>query len=69
MRRSRVESAITIVLRGNPEETENQIQKLFQNITGDIESPAEVPTEVIQDTPKPQTNQFIDPFEPLTPLN
>ena len=69
MRRSRVETAITIVLRGNPEETENQIQKLFQNITGVVESPAEVPTEVVQDTPKPQTNQFIDPFEPLTPLN
>lgn len=69
MRRSRVETAITIVLRGNPEETENQIQKLFQNITGDIESPVEVPAEVVQDTPKPQTNQFIDPFEPLSPLN
>jgi len=67
MRRSRVETAITIVLRGNPEETENQIQKLFQNITGDVESLTESPTEVVHDSPKPQNNQFIDPFEPLTP--
>lgn len=29
MRRSRVETAIHIVLKGNPEETESQIQKIY----------------------------------------
>jgi len=32
MRRSRVETAIHIALRGNPEETEAQLQRIFQSI-------------------------------------
>lgn len=34
MRRSRVETAIHIVLKGNPEETENQIQKIYELLVG-----------------------------------
>lgn len=35
MRRSRVETAIQIALRGDLEETENQLQKIYQAITGE----------------------------------
>lgn len=34
IRRSRIETAIHIVLHGNPEETENQVQKIYQSISG-----------------------------------
>ncbi|HOX96033.1 MAG TPA: ParB/RepB/Spo0J family partition protein [Candidatus Woesebacteria bacterium] len=68
MRRSRIETAIHIVLKGNPEETESQIQKIYdlivtpqgatpQSSTQPVEKPAEEPVS-------PTT--YSNPFEPFT---
>ncbi|HEX9008238.1 MAG TPA: ParB/RepB/Spo0J family partition protein [Patescibacteria group bacterium] len=46
MRRSRVETAIHIVLRGNPEETESQIQTIYSAIVKRGQSPEVTPIEV-----------------------
>ncbi|EKD56459.1 MAG: hypothetical protein ACD_58C00181G0002 [uncultured bacterium] len=53
IRRSRVETAIHIVLRGNPEQTENQIQKIYQQLTN-----------VTSETP-PTSTTHTSPFEPI----
>jgi ParB family chromosome partitioning protein len=54
MRRSRVETAIHIVLRGNPEETEVQIQKIHDSLVSANPQPdqsQEVISSVTDDTP------------------
>ncbi len=82
MRRSRVETAIHIVLKGNPQETENQIQKIHDALIGQNSSPKE-PSEVLPETPETsentnqpavqseipapaQADSYSNPFEPLT---
>ncbi len=51
MRRSRIETAIHIVLKGNPEETEKQIQKIHNML-------------VPSDNP-PEESTYTNPFEPF----
>ena len=58
MRRSRVETAIHIVLRGNPEETESQVQKIYQLLASNTES----------STPE-VNNSLSDSFEPILPVD
>jgi len=76
MRRSRVETAIHIVLKGNPEETEGQIQKIYDMLvvpskqvaqpeekevdSKDSESVFEVTPE-----PAPEETTYSNPFEPM----
>lgn len=70
MRRSRVETAIHIVLKGNPEQTESQIQKIYdllvvpQSIreTEPTSSPTPEPTAPEPVTPE---NTYSNPFEPM----
>ncbi len=66
MRLSRVETAIHIVLKGNPEETETQIQKIYDLIVG-VPKP-EVQTEKeeeIKTQESPTENTYSNPFEPM----
>ena len=76
MRRSRVETALHIVLRGNPEETEIQIQKIHNALVAQ-EKPRESYTEIEETIsteqtlpPTPEvvdtTPSYYNPFEPLT---
>jgi hypothetical protein len=69
MRRSRVETAIHIVLKGNPEETEKQIQKIHNSLVEkNSTSPLEPTPEIIADA-KPEevknTDAYSNPFEPF----
>lgn len=52
MRRSRIETAIHIVLKGNPEETEAQIQQIYSSITKkeatNVDELAQAKEELIQ---------------------
>ncbi len=59
MRRSRVETAIHIVLRGNPEETENQVQKIYGALAG---TPGD--TTAVQTAPA-----YNNSFEPILPVD
>jgi|WetSurMetagenome_2_1015567.scaffolds.fasta_scaffold55082_2 ParB family transcriptional regulator, chromosome partitioning protein len=84
MRRSRVETAIHIVLKGNPEETETQIQKIYDLLVTPVkkvEQPAEIPVEkpvetiveekfetIIEETPSSYSNPF-EPFLNSSPIN
>lgn len=76
MRRSRVETAIHIVLRGNPEETETQIQKIHDSLVASnpIESPV-IPSAVEESPSTITTSEttYASPFEPFsdtfTPLS
>ena len=43
MRRSRVETAIHIVFRGNPEQTEEQVKQIYTILTGENQSLSEKP--------------------------
>lgn len=81
MRRSRVETAIHIVLKGNPEETETQIQKIHDLLvstpTNQETQPETKPEEVIeekteptqevasQDTNEAVSSSYSNPFEPF----
>lgn len=76
MRRSRVETAIHIVLKGNPEETESQIQKIYDMlVVPQKQTEAPVKTEevvsvaesVFEVTPEPSSlgNTYSNPFEPM----
>ena len=76
MRRSRVETAIHIVLRGNPEETEVQIQKIHDSLVSANPQPEqnqEVISSVTDDTPPETETTYSSPFEPFsdtfTPLS
>ncbi len=57
MRRSRVETAIHIVLRGNPEETEAQVQKIYELLANNNSA-----------TPA-QSSSFSNSFEPILPVD
>lgn len=59
MRRSRVETAIQIVLRGNPEETEAQVQKIYESLAN--VKPAEEST--------PTQPAYNNSFEPILPVD
>ena len=48
MRRSRVETAIQIVLKGTPEETESQLEKIYKSLSNKTSKPTKV-----KETPKP----------------
>lgn len=64
MRRSRVETAITIVLRGNPQETEGQVQKIYSSLTGDTAKTTPPQTQEAN-----TTSTYKDPFEPILPIS
>lgn len=74
MRRSRKETAITIVLNGNPESTEKQIQKIHDLFVPEsVESPVLESTESfdspVADTAESNTeteNTYSNPFEPFS---
>ena len=73
MRRSRVETAISIVLRGRPEETEQQLKKICSALTGN-ESANEVKDEpVTESITAAAANEinpaFSNPFEPILPID
>ena len=71
MRRSRVETAIHIVLRGNPEETETQIQKIHDSLVSSAATSTSLPTtdyvteSVVEETVTSDT--YTNPFEPFSP--
>lgn len=62
MRRSRVETAIHIVLRGNPEETENQVQKIYSALAV---APAANDSPTVVQTSSAYSNSF----EPILPVD
>lgn len=56
MRRSRIETAIHIVLKGNPQETEEQIQSIYSALTGKAEEEKPVAEEKpIEEAQTPET--------------
>jgi ParB family transcriptional regulator, chromosome partitioning protein len=68
MRRSKIETAIHIVLKGNPEETEKQIQKIHDSLVK-----KEIKSENTEEVAKEQTQEEVEavnqsvntnPFEP-----
>ena len=63
IRRSRIETAIHIVLKGNPEQTEGQIQKIYQMLTSPISAPA-LANEPAS-TPVVDATSHSNPFEPI----
>lgn len=69
MRRSRIETAIHIVIKGNPEETEKQIQKIHnllvsESTPGFKESEeSQSNEEVVEETQ--QEEAYTNPFEPF----
>ncbi|HCQ30842.1 TPA: hypothetical protein DIU27_00460 [Candidatus Collierbacteria bacterium] len=65
MRRSRVETAIHIVLRGNPEETEKQIQKIHDSLVTSSTTPVIAPPET-ESTYSNPFEPFSDSFAPLS---
>jgi hypothetical protein len=78
MRRSRVETALHIVLKGNPEETEKQIQKIHDSLV--VSNSTEMPTldqsvesgqsEPIAEVVQPvEESTYSNPFEPFTQAN
>ncbi|MEK7063923.1 MAG: ParB/RepB/Spo0J family partition protein [Patescibacteria group bacterium] len=69
MRRSRIETAISIVLRGKPEETEQQLKKICIALsTGEVTN--EVAEETIPETTAANAAPaFTNPFEPILPID
>lgn len=70
MRRSRIETAIHIVLKGNPQETENQIQRIHDAIVGFPAgtTPASSPSVSYPDpepVETPAQSSYSNPFEPM----
>ncbi|KKS94617.1 MAG: Chromosome partitioning protein ParB [Candidatus Collierbacteria bacterium GW2011_GWB1_44_6] len=69
MRRSRLETAIHIVLKGNPEETEKQIQKIHDSLVIPGATPIIAKSdsdEAISDTQESVENTYSNPFEPFS---
>lgn len=64
MRRSRMETALTIVLKGNPEETEKQIQKIHDSLVTQGASAAAPETESTPTAPETEST-YTSPFEPF----
>ncbi|MFZ2202102.1 MAG: ParB/RepB/Spo0J family partition protein [Microgenomates group bacterium] len=72
MRRSRVETAISIVLRGKPEETEQQLKKICVALSGETSNGIkdESVEEIISETPTVNAAPaFTNPFEPILPID
>ena len=75
MRRSRVETAIQIVLKGTPEETETQLKKIYSSLSNGDPKPAPKPAESPVSAPKPVDGSELsavrsvakDSSEPSTP--
>lgn len=70
MRRSRIETALHIVLKGNPEETEKQIQRIHNSLVGKNETPneSESVSEEIENQEEVTTvseSAYSNPFEPF----
>lgn len=61
MRRSRVETAIHIVLKGNPEDTEKQLQNIYDAIT------LPIPVPEINNQPEKKTKEEKETKEEKTP--
>lgn len=55
MRRSRVETAIQIVLKGTPEETEEQLKKIYSSLSGVSDSSGVEPKAPEPKTPEPKS--------------
>jgi ParB-like chromosome segregation protein Spo0J len=77
IRRSRVETALHIVLRGKPEDTEEQIQRIYRSLASPqtpapnpalTESNPETIIDDNQTPPKKDTN-YTNPFEPINDNN
>ena len=73
MRRSRIETAISIVLRGKPEETEQQLKKICSALIGN-ESVNEVKDEPVSESTVEiaavaAAPAFSNPFEPILPID
>ncbi|KKU05891.1 MAG: hypothetical protein UX08_C0001G0018 [Candidatus Collierbacteria bacterium GW2011_GWB1_45_35] len=64
MRRSRLETAIHIVLKGNPEATERQIQKIHDSLV-----PSESVIAEPESTYSSPYEPFASPFAPMTPVS
>ena len=73
MRRSRIETAIHIVLKGNPEETESQIQKIYDSLVGHEPAPEKTPENIepleLEKSPPIESAEtettYTNPFEPI----
>ena len=73
MRRSRIETAIHIVLKGNPEETESQIQKIYDSLVGHEPAPEKTPENIEPLEPEKSPpiesaeteTTYTNPFEPI----
>ena len=73
MRRSRIETAIHIVLKGNPQETESQIQKIFDSLVGTpvqaepvhLEVEKEKEEDVQVENSSPVETSYANPYEPI----
>lgn len=73
MRRSRVETAIQIVLKGTPEQTEEQLNNIYKSLSNTTPTP-ESPPNLVPDPqpeadgllPQEKTSEYSNPFEPLT---
>lgn len=64
MRRSRIETAISIALRGTPEETEEQLKKVVAALTSGETVAVESETPVAA-----PAAAFANPFEPILPID
>ena len=62
MRRSRVETAIHIVLKGDPEETEKQLQSIYDAIT------LPIPTPKVEEKAKEKVKEEVKKDKPVTPV-
>ena len=75
MRRSRIETAIHIVLKGNPEETEKQIQKIHNSLVANNEVVLDSNPDAPQSFPEiatreeTKTTAYENPFEPFSGSN
>ena len=65
MRRSRVETAIQIVLKGTPEQTEEQLNNIYKSLSNTT-STSDPQPEADELLPQEKTSEYSNPFEPLT---
>lgn len=63
MRRSRVETAISIALRGTPEETEEQLKRICTVLTSGQ------PVDTVEQSAAEAAPAFNNPFEPILPID
>lgn len=71
MRRSRIETAIQIVLKGTPEETEDQLKNIYQSLSGGDSTattkPEPEPAPVTEPESKPEPEVSPKPSEEVDP--